>query len=109
MGLRLLQRFVNVGAPKPNNVRANKFIKRIKLALTPSFIDMAGDIPDVAEPLEYNPYQRLKAVLDLNDPYLLVDVRKPDEMRRVRRIGGEFIRQKINKDLTQRYNISNDE
>ncbi|KAF3936806.1 hypothetical protein ABW19_dt0203694 [Dactylella cylindrospora] len=83
--------------------------KRARLALQPTFIDLAAEVPDVAEPLEFDPQKKIKAILDLNDPYLLVDVRKPDEMRRVRRIGGEFIRQKINKDLTQRYNISNDE
>ncbi|KAF3907583.1 hypothetical protein AA313_de0203730 [Arthrobotrys entomopaga] len=79
--------------------------RRAKLALTTSFID----IPDVAEPIECDPQRKVKVVLDLNDPYLLVDVRKSDDMRKARRIGGEFIRQKINKDLTQRYNISNDE
>ncbi|EPS44220.1 hypothetical protein H072_1782 [Dactylellina haptotyla CBS 200.50] len=83
--------------------------RRAKLALMPRFIDMGEDIPDVAEPLECDPQMKVKVVLDLNDPYLLVDVRKSDDMRKARRIGGEFIRQKINKDLTQRYNISNDE
>lgn len=49
-----------------------------------------------------------KVTLDLNDPFLLVDIRQPNEIRRTRRIGGEFKR-RVNKDLTQRYNISNDE
>ncbi|KAI5804466.1 hypothetical protein EDC01DRAFT_421124 [Geopyxis carbonaria] len=49
-----------------------------------------------------------KIILDLNDPHLLVDVRQPNEVRRTRRIGGEFKR-RVNRDLTQRYNISNDE
>lgn len=49
-----------------------------------------------------------KVTLDLNDPYLLVDIRQPNEIRRTRKIGGEFKR-RVNKDLTQRYNISNDE
>ncbi|KAF3902636.1 hypothetical protein ABW21_db0209904 [Orbilia brochopaga] len=62
-----------------------------------------------AENSAKDPHKKIKAILDLNDPFLLVDVRKSDDMRRVRRIGGEFIRQRINKDLTQRYNISNDE
>ncbi|KAG0634794.1 hypothetical protein HOY80DRAFT_894317 [Tuber brumale] len=46
--------------------------------------------------------------LDLNDPHLLVDIRQPNEIRPTKRIGGEFKR-RINKDLAQRYNISNDE
>ncbi|KAK6355070.1 hypothetical protein TWF696_004195 [Orbilia brochopaga] len=83
--------------------------RRRILALSTNFIDVAGSVPDVAEPLEQDSHKKIKAVLDLNDPFLLVDVRKSDDLRRVRRIGGEFIRQKINKDLTQRYNISNDE
>ncbi|KAL7273610.1 hypothetical protein RUND412_003514 [Rhizina undulata] len=49
-----------------------------------------------------------KTMLDLNDPHLLVDIRQPNEIRRTRRIGGEFKRS-VNKDLIQRYNISNDE
>lgn len=49
-----------------------------------------------------------RVTLDLNDPYLLVDIRQPNEIRRTRKIGGEFKR-RVNKDLTQRYNISNDE
>lgn len=49
-----------------------------------------------------------RVTLDLNDPYLLVDIRQPNDVRRTRRIGGEFKR-RVNKDLIQRYNISNDE
>jgi len=49
-----------------------------------------------------------KVVLDLNDPHLLVDIRQPDQIRRTRRIGGEFKR-RLNKDITHKYNISNDE
>jgi hypothetical protein len=49
-----------------------------------------------------------KVTLDLNDPYLLIDIRQPDQIRKTRRIGGEFKR-RVNKDLTQRYNVSNDE
>lgn len=50
-----------------------------------------------------------KVILDLNDPYLLVDVRQPHEIRRTRRIGGDVKRKTVNKTLLQRYNISNDE
>ena len=49
-----------------------------------------------------------KVTLDLNDPHLLIDVRQPDQIRRTRRIGGEFKR-RVNKDITHKYNISNDE
>lgn len=49
-----------------------------------------------------------KVTLDLNDPRLLVDIRQPNELLRTRRIGGEFKR-RANQNLTQRYNISNDE
>lgn len=49
-----------------------------------------------------------KVTLDLNDPCLLVDIHHPNELLRTRRIGGDFKR-RANKDLTQRYNISNDE
>ena len=38
----------------------------------------------------------------------MIDIRQPSEVRPTRRIGGEFKR-RVNKDLTQRYNISNDE
>ncbi|KAK6361413.1 hypothetical protein TWF730_005143 [Orbilia blumenaviensis] len=61
------------------------------------------------EILESDPNKKIKVELDPNDPYLLLDVRKSDDTRKARKIGGEFIRQKIKKDLTQRYNISNDE
>lgn len=57
-----------------------------------------GDLSDLAS----------KVVLDLNDPHLLVDIRNPADVRKTRRIGGEFKR-RVNRDLTQRYNISNDE
>lgn len=50
-----------------------------------------------------------KVTLDLNDPYLLVDVRQPHEIQRTRRIGGDVKRRTVNKTLLQRYNISNDE
>ncbi|KAK6503275.1 hypothetical protein TWF481_008304 [Arthrobotrys musiformis] len=59
--------------------------------------------------LDSDPVKKIKIELDPNDPYLLLDVRKSDDTRKARKIGGEFIRQKIKKDLTQRYNISNDE
>ncbi|KAF3154478.1 hypothetical protein TWF751_003803 [Orbilia oligospora] len=59
--------------------------------------------------LDFDPNKKIKVELDPNDPYLLLDVRKSDDTRKARKIGGEFIRQKIKKDLTQRYNISNDE
>jgi len=49
-----------------------------------------------------------KVTLDLNDPHLLIDIRQPDQIRRTRRIGGEFKR-RLNKDITHKYNISNDE
>ncbi|KAJ6261116.1 hypothetical protein Dda_3781 [Drechslerella dactyloides] len=96
-------------APFDDDEAENPAKRRRTLALSSSFIDVAGSVPDIAEPLEQDSHKKIKTVLDLNDPFLLVDVRKSDDMRRVRRIGGEFIRQKINKDLTQRYNISNDE
>ncbi|RPA98846.1 hypothetical protein L873DRAFT_1828286 [Choiromyces venosus 120613-1] len=83
-------------------------LKRARLAS--SFLD---DLPDswLADNVVLD--GNLAAVanhvtLDLNDPYLLVDIRQPNEIRLTKRIGGEFKR-RINKDLTQRYNISNDE
>lgn len=63
---------------------------------------------DVDDICEGNLHLSSKVTLDLNDPYLLVDIRQPNEIRRTRRIGGEFKR-RVNKSLMQRYNISNDE
>ena len=49
-----------------------------------------------------------KVTLDMNDPHLLIDIRHADQVRRTRKIGGEFKR-RLNKDISHKYNISNDE
>lgn len=80
-------------------------IQRIKPSN--NFID---NLPDswLDEDAIFNGNLVSKVTLDLNDPCLLVDIRHPNELLRTRRIGGDFKR-RANKDLTQRYNISNDE
>lgn len=54
-----------------------------------------------------------RVILDLNDPYLLVDIQQPNvDDRRLMRVGGNFKRGgsgNLSKSLTQRFNISNDE
>ena len=65
------------------------------------------DWQDFENPYNGNLEIPAKPILDLNDPRLLVEIHETSEARR--RIGGEFKRQRINKDLSQRYNISNDE
>jgi len=86
---------------------ANYGVKRLKTM--PSYIDMASQHNDMAIYNDEETSIPKHPILDLNDPYLLIDVRQADESRKPRRIGGEFKRQRMNKDLTQRYNISNDE
>ncbi len=54
-----------------------------------------------------------RVVLDLNDPYLLIDIQQPNpDDRRLMRLGGNFRRGgtgNLSKSLSQRFNISNDE
>lgn len=71
--------------------------------------DLPPDWLDVEDICEGRLQLLTKVTLDLNDPYLLVDVRQPHEVRRTRRIGGDVKRRVVNKSLMQRYNISNDE
>ncbi|KAF8455518.1 hypothetical protein BGX38DRAFT_1249132 [Terfezia claveryi] len=71
--------------------------------------DLPADWLDVEDICDGNLHLSAKVTLDLNDPYLLVDVRQPHEIQRARRIGGDVKRRTVNKTLLQRYNISNDE
>lgn len=53
-----------------------------------------------------------RVILDLNDPYLLVDVHELAPAAKRQRLGGNFKRGgngSLSKSLTQRFNISNDE
>ncbi|KAL3425339.1 transcription initiation factor TFIID subunit 1 [Phlyctema vagabunda] len=53
-----------------------------------------------------------KVILDLNDPYLLIDVHETNATRKCDRVGGKFKRGpggSMAKTLSQRFNISNDE
>lgn len=53
-----------------------------------------------------------RVILDLNDPYLLVDIQQPNTGDRRLRVGGNFKRGgsgNLSKSLSQRFNISNDE
>lgn len=71
--------------------------------------DLPSDWLDVEDICDGNLRLSTKVTLDLNDPYLLVDIRQPHEIRRARRIGGDVKRKTVNTTLLQRYNISNDE
>lgn len=79
-----------------------KYVKNFIDDLPDSWLDedaiFSGDLTSICA----------KVTLDLNDPHLLVDICQPNQPLRTRRIGGEFKR-RANRDLTQRYNISNDE
>ena len=68
----------------------------------PSFDDFENIAKKVAK----------RVILDLNDPYLLVDIQQPNVDDRRIRIGGNFKRGghgNLSKSLSQRFNISNDE
>lgn len=68
----------------------------------PSFDDFESIAKKVAK----------RVILDLNDPYLLVDIQQPNVDDRRLRVGGNFKRGghgNLSKSLSQRFNISNDE
>ncbi|KAK6536751.1 hypothetical protein TWF281_000967 [Arthrobotrys megalospora] len=115
--IAILEHDLNVAgeAPPPQRVRPKAPFEddteegAKKARLRELFRRVEAPDPFEVELLEWDPHKKIKVELDPNDPYLLLDVRKSDDTRKARKIGGEFIRQKIKKDLTQRYNISNDE
>ncbi|KAI9834937.1 MAG: hypothetical protein M1819_002660 [Sarea resinae] len=71
------------------------------------------DFPSFDDPERATAKLAKAVTLDLNDPHLLIEILEPTSpIKKPRRLGGSFRRGAngaLTKDLTQRYNVSNDE
>lgn len=89
--------------------------KKRKLGKDPSeYLSLSHiEIPLLDDPIETTAKLAKKIVLDMNDPYLLVDEITPDQLNRGTKFGGAKklgdVSGHVTKRLMQRYNVSNDE
>lgn len=89
-------------AKRQKTTHAETDVFSAPLFATPSFDDFERVTSRVAK----------RVLLDLNDPYLLVDVHELNHVAKRLRLGGNFKRGgngSLSKSLMQRFNISNDE